>query len=100
MKGKRVSKKALDKCPVCIRAQQACNPSSETRDLPTIGSSHIPEELRLIPQQDHCYGFFQLYDPQYQVEHPLENMLHGVKVSLMVPLTGTILATTTGDCCP
>jgi hypothetical protein len=87
MKGKRVSEKALDKCPVCIRAQQACNPPSETRDLLNIGSLHIPEELRLIPQRDHHYSFFQLCDPRYQVEHPLGNTLHGAKVSLTVPLT-------------
>jgi hypothetical protein len=88
MKGKRASKKALDKCPVCIRAQQVCNPSSKTRELPIIGSSHIPNELRLIPQQDHRYRFFQLCDPRYQVEQAIEDALHGAKVSSSVPLVG------------
>jgi hypothetical protein len=88
MKGKWISEKALDKCPVCIHTQQACNPSFETRELPTIGSSHIPKELHLILQCDHRYGFFQLCDPRYQVEQAIEDALHGVKVSSSVPLVG------------
>jgi hypothetical protein len=86
MKGKRMSDKAADKCPVCIRAQQSCKPSSKTRELPTLGASHIPADLFLVPQRDHRYGFFRLYDPRYQVEHPIEDALHGAKVSLSVPL--------------
>jgi hypothetical protein len=86
MKGKQVSEKALDKCPVCIHAQQACNPLSETQELPNIGSLHISEELRLILQHNHQYRFFQLCDPRYQVEQAVEDALHGVKVSRSVPL--------------
>jgi hypothetical protein len=54
--------------PVCVRSAQSCIPSTRQRLLLPLEDIHVAHGLHMIPQRNHRYGYFRLFDPRAQDE--------------------------------
>jgi hypothetical protein len=85
MRGK-ITGKEQGKCPVCVHSVQSCISSTRQRPLLLLADICITHGLHMVPQHDHRYGYFWLFDPHTQDEIAIGRLLYGAHVSTQVPL--------------
>jgi hypothetical protein len=85
MRGK-ITGKEQGKCPVCVRAAQSCVSSGQRRALLPLGDIRVAHGFHMVPQRDHRYGYFRLFDPRAQDELNIGPLRYGARVSAQVPL--------------
>jgi hypothetical protein len=88
MRGKKVGKET-GKCPACVRRARSCESSGVKGKLLPLSKIRVVHGLHMVPQRDHRYGYFRLFDERAQQAFDLGYRLpYGAKVSLQVPLVG------------
>jgi hypothetical protein len=84
----KITGKEQGKCPVCMCSAQSCVPSTRQRPLLPLENIRVAHGLHMIPQCDHRYSYFRLFDSRAQDEVVIGRLQYGARVSAQVPLVG------------
>jgi hypothetical protein len=85
MRGKIIGKET-GKCPACVRAAKSCVPTNIRGRLLPLKDIRVAHNLHLVPQRDHRYGFFRLFDPRAQRLLMTKPLPYDTQLSRDVPL--------------